>query len=474
MTILDHLRAIFGGRPVPYEAPVDLTPVPSSIDRRLLAEPSAGAVRACTSIDDLSAWIGHYDGYTREAALRRAAQLASPLLLPAIVERLNDWVPQVRVLAQEVLLGMLAPISNGEALRLLPVVQRLRQAGRADHSAWIASFERAVVEKVGMQTIIEGLLDPDVQIARACFKVVEAERLAPSEDVIARLLPATRDIVLARHAVEAIFRLAEPLRGPLFRRALASGFGMVRAIASKPLLAEENAENDALAIRMVTDSHNWVRLIASGYLKRRGIDSAAILAEGLRADGASSTTMRACLAGLAELGCTDQLELVRSLTSHPLARVQLSACLACLRLDPSCKDEIVRSVLRSPHRRVRRLALQMVREDGACLDTETGLCLMAEHDDMDMMFAFVKRESCALLELILQMEPRSRQDPSLRARLKQELTAWIDDSRKMYSKPTAAQRVLFQRDSTFEALATLLPTGDPQRLRRLKFELDNA
>lgn len=473
MTILDHLRAIFGGRPVPDEAPVDLAPVLSPVNRRLLAEPTVDAVRVCTSIDDLSAWIGHDDGYMREAALRRAAELASPLLLPAIVERLNDWVLQVRVLAQEVLLGMLPSIGNDDALRLLPAVQCLRQAGRADHSAWIASFERALVEKVGMQAVIEGLLDPDVQIARACFKVVDAARLVPPEDVIARLLPASRDIVLARRAVEAIFRLAEPVRGPLFRRALGSGFGMVRAIALRPLLAEENAENDALAIRMVTDIHNWVRLVAGGYLTRRGIDSAAIQAEALCTEGAGSATMRACLTGLAELGRTDRIELVRSFTRHPLARVQLSAYLACLRLDPSRRDEIAREVLRSPHRRVRKLALQIVREDGACLDTETGLSLMAERDDVDMMFAFVRREPPAWLELIVQMEARSRQDPMLRARLGLELRAWIDDSKKMYAQPTDAQRGLFRDGGTFELLAALLPPHDSWLARRLKFELDS-
>jgi hypothetical protein len=455
MSILQNLHNILGGSRAPVQSPLD-------------------AARTCTSIGELSEWIGYHDGYVREAALRRAAELASPQLLPAIVERLNDWVPQVRALAQAVLLEMMPSIGIADAMRLLPAVQRLRKAGRADHTAWIASFERALVEKAGPQAIVEGLLDADVHIARACLRTVEAAQLAPPEEVIARLLPASRDIVLARHAAEAIFRLPALAREALFRRALASGFGMVRAIALRPLLAEENAENDALAIRMATELHTWVRLIAHAYLARRGIDRAAILAAALCAEGSSSTTMRACLAGLAELGARDRLDLVRSFTRHPLARVQLSAYQARLYLDPSAKDAIAREALGSSHRRVRKLALQMAREDSACIDMETALSMLAAHDDVDMMLSFVQSEPWAWLGLIVQLEPRSRQDPALRTRLQHELVAWVGDAARMYVKPTDGQRALFENDAIVAALAALLPRDEAQLLARLKFELDNA
>jgi hypothetical protein len=292
--------------------------------------------------------------------------------------------------------------------------------------------------------------------------------------VIARLLPATRDIVLARHAVEAIFRLPEPERGPLLRRALQSSFGRVRAIALRPVLAEGSVENDALAIRMAADPQSWVRLIASGYLNRRGIDTAAILANTLRADDTSSTTMRACLAGLAELGRADQLDLVRSFTRHPLARVQLAAYAAWFHLAPSHKDEIARTVLASPHRRVRKLAMQLVREREAFLDVATALPLIAAHDDVDMMLTFARREAWIWLELIVQLEPRSHRDPELRIRLMRDLIAWIDDASKMYTKPSAAQRALFERDEVRQALAALLSRQDPVWTRNLAFQLEQS
>ena len=427
-----------------------------------------------SSIGGLAAAMADHDGYTREAALRRAAELASPELVPAIAERLNDWVPQVRTQAREVLLGMLPSLDQEQALRLLPAVHHLYQTGRADHSAWIAAFERALIEHTGPQAIIERLLDPDVHLARACCKLVETYRLAPPEAVIARLLPATRDIVLAKQAVEAIFDLPEPAREPLFRQALASGFGMVRAIALRPVLSEVSVENDALAIRMASDLQSWVRLIASAYLKRRGMDVAAILADALRTDGANSTRLRACLAGLAEQGSIDRLDLVRDHTRHRMARVQLAAYAAWLRLEPSRRDEIALDALRSPHRRVRKFVLQLVREEGAYIETQTALSLMAVHDDVDMMFALSRREPWSWLDLILQMAPRAGQDAALRGRLERELDEWLQDSARMYVKPSPAQRALFESGEAIRTFAELLKTDAPSMARRLRFELGEA
>ena len=438
------------------------------------SQPSHEIARPSLSKGDLHADLTHYDGYIREAALRRAAKGASPELLPAIAERLNDWVPQVRRVAQDVLLGMLPALGEEDALRLLPRVQRLHRAGRADHSAWIARFEQALLQKVGPQAIIDGMNDSDVHVARACCKLVEEEQLIPLEDLIARLLPSTRDIVLARHAVEAIFRLPEQAREALYRRALASGFGMVRAIALRPLLAEESAENDALAIRMVTDLQTWIRLIAGGYLKRRGIDVAAILVAALCAEGASSTTMRACLAGLAEQGATERLDLVRDFTHHPLARVQLSAYLAWLRLEPSRRDGIALEALHSPHRRVRKFVLQLVREEGVYIETGTAMSLMAAHDDIDMMFTFARRDPWSWLELVLQMESRSRHDPALRERLGHQLADWLQDSNRTFVKPSPAQRALFESGDTIRTFAALLKTDERKLAQRMGFELGKA
>lgn len=44
-------------------------------------------VRACDSLEPLIDYLGHYNGYVREAAIGRAVELGAPALLPALVVR---------------------------------------------------------------------------------------------------------------------------------------------------------------------------------------------------------------------------------------------------------------------------------------------------------------------------------------------------------------------------------------------------
>ena len=43
----------------------------------------------------------HWSGYEREAAVRALAKRGNVAALPALLERANDWVPQVRAAAAE-------------------------------------------------------------------------------------------------------------------------------------------------------------------------------------------------------------------------------------------------------------------------------------------------------------------------------------------------------------------------------------
>jgi hypothetical protein len=57
----------------------------------------------------LAQGLVEYSGYDREAALARCVELRSWDNLPGMVERLNDWVPQVRKAAQVALTTLLTP-----------------------------------------------------------------------------------------------------------------------------------------------------------------------------------------------------------------------------------------------------------------------------------------------------------------------------------------------------------------------------
>jgi hypothetical protein len=253
------------------------------------------------------------------------------------------------------------------------------------------------------------------------------------------------------------------------RLALQSHFGIVRAIALRHLVADEVDGCDALAVDMLADPHGWVRLVASTFLERRGIDSAALYAARLTAPGSSNTVLRACLMGLAETGKRTHLDLVRRITSHPSARVRVNAFAAWLHLAPEEKDDIARRVLADGAHRVRNLVMSMHRKHGAFVPVDDALALLREHGDIELMLRYAEHEPWRWLQLILELEPASHADAGLRARLRDQLIGWIDAARRSSKRPTPAQRALFAEPATQAILYALLG-HDPMRAAALAFE----
>jgi len=454
-------------RPEPDAAPAEPPATPPSHSGHiagLIAE-----VDQQNDVDALAIEMRYYDGHVREAALKRANALRAPALLPAVVERLNDWVPQVRARAQALVLDWLPALDPDAALRLLGAVQYLRDARRSDHASWLGEVERLVVACVGAGRIVEGVANPDIAVARTCFRLLEEHSLAdPATRVRVGLAHGT-DIVLVRKAAEALVLLDGDERAALGRLALRSHFGIVRAIALRRLLADEVDGCEGLAIDMLADPHGWVRLVASTFLERHGIDSAALYAARLTAPGSSNTVLRACLMGLAETGKGAHLDVIRRMTAHPSARVRANAFAAWLHLSPEDKDDIARRVLADGARRVRMLVMSMHRKHGAFVPVDDALALLREHGDVELMLRYAEHERWRWLQLILELEPASHADTVFRAHLREQLIGWIDSGRRLSGRPTPAQRTLFAEPAAQATLRELLG-HDPMRAAALAFE----
>lgn len=374
------------------------------------------------------------------------------------------------------MLDWLPLLDAGAVIRLLGTVQQLRVARRTDHSAWLQAFEQAVVAQVGAERIAAEVASANTIVARTCHRLLAEHGLADLAALVRLGLSNGTDIVLAHKAAESLARLPAGDREVLARLALRSRFGMVRASALRSLLSDGTDGHRALATGMLADPNSWVRLVASSWLERHGIDSAPLFAARLAAPDSSITVLRACLMGLAESGKQDHVDLVRRMTSHPSPRVRVHAFSAWRQLAPAAKDHIAQSVLADESRRVRKAVLAMSRKHGAFVPFDVAWTMLRERDDADLMLRYVQDQPWHHLALIVELEPASRSDPALRKRLREELLAWIDCGSPQYTRPTAGQRARFAQPAVKADLLDLLGRGDnwaDSRARRLVFELDN-
>ena len=74
----------------------------------------------------------NHDGYLREKALTYLAKFETSDAFPYILMRLNDWVPEVRVSAQQALVKNLQLISATEVIKYRSLIEWLERTNRTD------------------------------------------------------------------------------------------------------------------------------------------------------------------------------------------------------------------------------------------------------------------------------------------------------------------------------------------------------
>ena len=157
-------------------------------------------VATSTSAPHVIRALNDYSGYVRQAAVERAAQLRLPAFAPAIVARLNDWVPQVRDAARSALLILLPAMPADAALAILPATINLRNAGRYDQADWLDRIERDLLGQLTSAFLLAGVRNAEAKVARACFDILYRHAALDTAQLIVAALAARSDIVIGRKA----------------------------------------------------------------------------------------------------------------------------------------------------------------------------------------------------------------------------------------------------------------------------------
>lgn len=443
---------------------------------RLNAELSA--LRSTLDAGAIREAMGSYDGYVREAALIRCVELGEAGLLPAVVERLNDWVPQIRHVARSAMLEILPAAEADLAMSVLPDVQRLACATREDHSAWIARFELALLDKVGADTVLDAARTAGVKLARACFELLARHGAVDSRALTDMALASRRDVVLAMRALDAFAPRAgeaSPEALGIYRRAMRSKFGTVRAQALRWLLTVAPEEvNERGVVDALLDSHSGARSAAAFYLRRAGFDLRSHYREA--AAGALPARHRVtALQSLAHLRDSGDLAFVRGFTQSANASLRKAAWLGLLRIAPHEQDEVALGMLSDDERFIRAAALKLVKFHGAHIATDVACPILLARGDVDLLLVFIARSKWGWLEwlarLASDMPAAAPADAPVHGQLAASLAEWAKQERHFYDRPTEGQARYLATPacrSVLEQLADKAGSG----LRQLTVELD--
>lgn len=415
-------------------------------------------VQSLVSVGDLAACLEYYDGYVRQAAVLRIAALKDPSFLPYLVERLNDWVPQVMQSAREAIMNLLPEAPSGAILSLLPRVAALRNAQRWQHAAWLAEFEHEVVRLVPAAELEARIQSTDTRVSRACFDLLDRHALLATTQLIALGLRSRHDIVVSRRAAELIFRIAPELQPAWYDIALQSRFGQVRAHAARCLLRDcSEPDQRELAAGLLLHPQTSIREAAGAFLRPSVFDVRSFYRNVLLTPNAPIGDIRASLSALGGLREAADGVLVKSFTTHPAPALRVAAYSAWLRIAERDKDLIAAQALADEAPSVTRYALQLVRRYGAFIPFTAVRDSLLPRREYYRLLQFGELEKWNALESIARVALAERHADQMTEELGARLANWMGTAGRSFTRPSADQVQFLLESSTLATLQTITP-----------------
>jgi hypothetical protein len=107
----------------------------------------------------------HHNGFVRERAVTGLSRLGAGEVVGCLLLRANDWVSAVQVAASTGLLEYLQPGFASHLVANLPLVLRLRQAGRRDNTALVERILAVIEHAEDGRLLLAGVSSRDRAMA---------------------------------------------------------------------------------------------------------------------------------------------------------------------------------------------------------------------------------------------------------------------------------------------------------------------
>jgi len=303
------------------------------------------------------------NGFERESAVLEAERLADASVLPMLLVRANDWVPQIRSAARRALRSFLQPAFLPHWCGALDGVLALERAVRDDHAPLLEEIRAYLRRPDRLPAVRQAVQHSSEQLRRFAFDL-EWSSAADSQRValLHRALAGT-DRLVARIAASLLEQLPDAQdRRTLARAGCSSRFAPVRAQSLRILLAAADASAGQLAFSLCLDRSASVRAVAWQHVRQTGAVADAIRAATTQFE--NSVTVAEKWAALdflvtaapeqAENACRSALR-----SSHPRLRALALAALLS-RSSESDQEELLLTGLRDPSGKVQLTFLHAV------------------------------------------------------------------------------------------------------------------
>jgi len=280
------------------------------------------------------------NGYIREQAVRRLSHFKDGKEIKFLLLRLNDWVPQVRMVAKTEIISRIDTEHIANFVDNLDLFERIYSWDRDDHSNVLNLFEDALAHPHSRDQLIRGLNHSNFRIRRLSVKIAAGKKTILPMDLYKIVARDPDPIVRLQFVTHAKPFLDQKDLSELTSALSSDGFMPIRREAIN-LSVQNGLENSMKLLKnALCDNHSSIREFARWHLKKQGKSQShfqSIYREAIKHD----PPQIGALSGIGEVGEADDVQRVFPFLDHERARLRKAAFRAIANINPEELKDVV-------------------------------------------------------------------------------------------------------------------------------------
>lgn len=384
------------------------------------------------------------NGRVRERAVRSLAARADLDSLPFILLRLNDWVGQVRAVAEQWFTSLGHQVDIARLIECLPIISALTERSRGTKSRLLLGLVARIESESTTRDLLRVAMESDPRTRRMAFDILARKGDFNDPHVQGSLLAASNPI-LGVMLIRQLRMVLSELPSEVVRRGLASRSAMLRRCVLYNLTREQVASLDSVLRTCLLDGSKGVRQFAQYHLSTT-TSKAKVTADYETLIEKADTPpkmLAAAILGYHEMGGRWTPERYQTLLSHSSASVRQAAItvfadthlaetlpLLVSSLNDCDSPAIAKVAFRTLKRHPQAVDIQKL-ENWACDLSK------AESSRMRALALISRRGKWERLPILLRLLASDQALPQ--KRLPMHLESWLRSYNRSQVQPTPAQ-----------------------------------
>ena len=390
-------------------------------------------------IEELLVMSEHYNGYKRESAVIELGLLGNPSALPALIERVNDWVPRIRIESRNSITSMAIKKNTYAFVENLPNFYKLKLRARDHHESFINYIESYVTSSENAKAVVDGLQSSNALVVRACMTLCINYNLLDKFS-ISKIGLSHSDIIVRCRASELIREFDGVAQQELLSLAISDRFMPVRREALR--IAVGIGARDEFVAPYLFDRHPSIREIAI----KRLADSREYVSRAYKSALVSQSAFTICCGiwGVGAIGEVSNLTSIENLLTSQYSSVRKQAITTLFKINPSIINDSIKQLLSDISPAVAKEAARIARKLSVSLGAYE-LCALIENSSYEHTYAICfsvskKINKWERIIYLLEMIRRNKNSSIFNLReLIAEIKRWDIDYNNSSSQPSAIQ-----------------------------------